>query len=327
MSFVKAVKYNAKLRMAICGPSGSGKTYTSLNIAKHFGKVAVIDTETGSASKYADLFEFDTNELTKNYHPQRFIDSINAAAKAGYDILIIDSLSHAWAGEGGLLDEVNKITQRSYSKNSFNAWSQGTPIQNKLIDAILSAPLHIIATMRSKHEYVLEEQNKGGRKTTAPRKVGMAPVQRADIEYEFDVSATMDLDNNMVVDKTRCHAMARQVYPMPGADVADILKNWLIGEENPIETLIEEVKKEFPGAEVSPDEELETKANAAIKYFGKVSKGKVSQTTVEAFLFKSKQEWSSDDINNLRVQKELIQSDKNPERKVLEIFGVEVEGD
>ena len=108
--FQKAVKYEAKLRLAIAGPSGAGKTYTALAVATSLGsRVALVDTEHGSASKYADLFDFDVMELAPPFHPDRFGDAISMAADEGYDVVVLDSVSHAWNGTGGALELVDEI--------------------------------------------------------------------------------------------------------------------------------------------------------------------------------------------------------------------------
>ncbi len=227
--FKRATKSQAKLRMALMGPSGSGKTFTALSVAATFGKVAVIDTEHGSASKYGDRFVFDVLELA-DYHPQQYIDAIRAAAEAGgelgspYDVLVIDSLSHAWNGSGGVLEIVDKAAKRSDSKNTFAAWRDATPLHNQLVEALLAAPLHVIVTMRSKTEYVLERDERG---KMTPRKVGLAPVQREGMEYEFDVVAEMDMQNTLVVTKTRIPRLTGKVIPCPGAALGETLKAWL----------------------------------------------------------------------------------------------------
>lgn len=232
MAFKKATKFASKLRLALAGPSGSGKTYTALTLATALaggGEVAVIDTERGSASKYADLFTFDVQEL-ESFHPNNYINAIHEAEQAGYAVLVIDSLSHAWNGPGGLLEQVENITKRSTSKNSFNAWGEATPLQNRLIDTITRSKLHIICTMRTKTEYVLEP-NANGKMT--PRKVGTAPIQRQDVEYEFDVYADMDSDNTLIVHKSRCTELAGAVIAKPDGQVAEALKRWLAGEPAP----------------------------------------------------------------------------------------------
>lgn len=227
-TFTKAVKRAAKLRMALSGPSGAGKTYTALMLARELakgGSVAVIDTERGSASKYADLFDFDVLELD-SFAPQKYIEAIRAAAAEGYAVVVIDSLSHAWNGTGGILEQVEQIGKRKYNGNSFKAWGDIKPIENALIEAITGTPLHILATMRSKTEYVVE-QNERGKAT--PRKVGTAPIQRDGFEYEFDVFGEMTPDNELIIQKTRCPALTGQVIAKPGKALADTLATWLNG--------------------------------------------------------------------------------------------------
>lgn len=226
MAFQRATKKQARLRMALIGPSGSGKTFTALQLARYLGeKVALIDTERGSASKYAgpDGFVFDTCELD-SFHPQKYINTIKEAEEAGYDVLIIDSLSHAWMGKDGALELVDKAAIQSQSGNTFAAWRKVTPLHNSLVDAMLQSRCHIIVTMRAKTEYVLETNDKGKQ---VPRKVGMAPVQRDGLEYEFDVIADMDLDNNLIVSKSRCKVLTGAVIPKPGKEIADTLRAWL----------------------------------------------------------------------------------------------------
>ncbi len=231
--FKPAVKHESKLRLAIAGPSGSGKTYSALAIGTALGKTAVVDTEHGSAAKYADIFPFDVLEMDAPFHPDRFVDAINAAAGAGYDVLIIDSLSHAWNGAGGLLEIVDQIARRMKTSNSFAAWKDATPIQNALIEAIVGARVHIIATMRSKQEYVLEQVERNGRTVSQPKKVGMAPVQRDSMEYEFDVYLDMTIENDAIVQKTRCPQIAGAVFNKPGADLAATFREWLSGAPAP----------------------------------------------------------------------------------------------
>lgn len=234
--FKKATKYQLYSRIALIGPSGSGKTFTALKLMTYLvpgGRIAVVDTEHGSASKYADLFDFDVLELT-NFNPQNYIDAIKAAEAAGYAGLNIDSMSHAWMGVGGALEMVDKATARSQSKNSFAAWKDITPLQNALIEACLSAKLHLIVTMRTKTEYVVEKDEKTGKSSV--RKVGLAPIQRDGLEYEFDVVADMDINNNFIVSKSRCPALTGAVINKPGEEVAKILNAWLAaGVEMPPE--------------------------------------------------------------------------------------------
>lgn len=220
--FKKATKSQSKARIALNGPAGSGKTYSALAIAKNLGgKVAVIDTERGSASKYASDFEFDTLDLS-DHDPRNYVEAVKMAAKSGYNVCIIDSLSHAWMGTGGALEMADNASKRG--GNTFTAWRDVTPMHNKLVDTILSAPMHIIVTMRTHTEYVMEKDERG---KTVPKKIGLAPVQRKGVEFEFDIIGDMDLDNNLIVSKTRCSALNRKTFFQPGKDFADIVKSWL----------------------------------------------------------------------------------------------------
>ena len=232
MPFQKATKRQSKARVALIGPPGSGKTFSALQIAQGLGgRVALVDTERGSASKYSDEFNFDTMELS-SFHPQRYIDAIREAETAGYDVLIIDSLSHAWIGKGGALELVDQAAKRSQSHNTFSAWRDVTPLHNAMVDAMIQVNCHLIATMRSKTEYVIEKDEKTGK--NIPRKVGLAPVQRDAMEYEFDVMGDMDIDNNLIISKSRCKSLTGAVIPKPGKEVSDILKAWLSDGEAPI---------------------------------------------------------------------------------------------
>ena len=225
MIFKRATKKDSKLRLGLIGPAGSGKTYTALTVAKHLGgRVALVDSENGSASKYANLFDFDVLEL-QSFSPTDFVNAIKAAEQAGYDVLIIDSLSHAWSGkQNSALELVDGAAARSKSGNSFAAWREVTPLHNQMVDAMVGTNLHVIATLRSKTEYVIEENERGKK---VPRKVGMAPIQRDGLEYEFDVVGDMDWENRLIVTKTRCPELAGAVMHQPGKEFADVLKAWL----------------------------------------------------------------------------------------------------
>ncbi|QDX29507.1 ATP-binding protein [Dickeya poaceiphila] len=182
MKFERAVRKKARLRLALTGPSGSGKTYSALLVAKGIGgKIAVIDTEKGSASLYSDIADFDVLELEPPFSPERFIEAIHAAEIAEYDTLIIDSITHEWAGVGGCLELVDTIAKNKFRGNSWSVWSEINPRHRLFLDAILRSNMHIIATMRSKTETAQVEEN--GRKKVA--KLGMKSEQRDGVEYEF----------------------------------------------------------------------------------------------------------------------------------------------
>lgn len=225
--FVKATKKQAKARIAIDGPSGSGKTYTSLIAATALakgGKIAVIDTERGSASLYSEKFDFDVLELNPPFSPEIYHGAIKAAENAGYAVIVIDSLSHAWEGEGGALDMADDATKRQKTQNSYTAWREVTPIHRAMVDAILQSKCHVVVTMRSKMEYV-QEKNSDGR--TVINKVGMAPIQRSGMEYEFTIVGDMDLDNTIVISKSRYEPFSGRVQKKPGVEFFKSFVDWL----------------------------------------------------------------------------------------------------
>ncbi len=227
--FTPATREKLKLRMAICGPAKSGKTFTSLRFAfpllSEGGRVAVIDTEHGSARKYQgdapDGFpwEWQNCEL-QHFAPSAYAAVIEEAGREGFDVLIIDSLSHAWEGKGGALEQVDNNS----SGNSFTAWKDVTPQHQGMIAAILSSPCHVITTMRSKMDYVLEPNDKG---KMIPRRVGMAPVQRKGMEYEFDIVADMDTDHTLTVGGSRCSAVDGVKANKPGPEFMAPIIRWL----------------------------------------------------------------------------------------------------
>lgn len=187
MQFQKATRKRAKLRLALSGPSGSGKTHGALLIAAGLGgKIAVVDTERGSASLYSNLVDFDTLEITPPFAPERFIEALHAAASAGYDVCIIDSITHEWDGAGGCLEINETVAHAKFRGNTWAAWNETTPRHREFLDAILQSPMHVIATMRSKTETVQGEDKK-------VKKLGMKAIQREGAEYEF--TAVLDLEH------------------------------------------------------------------------------------------------------------------------------------
>lgn len=222
----KAVRTGQKARVALAGPSGSGKTWTGLETAQTLADgtpVLVLDTERGSASLYADFYDFDTIAWEPPYDPRELAQVIDEHA-GKYGCILIDSLSHFWEGEGGTRDIVDAAAARARG-NSFAGWKEGTPAQNDMVAAILQAPCHIVATMRSKTEYILEPDKSGKQ---VPKKIGMAPIQRAGIEYEFTVTADLDHEHSLLVDKTRCHALSGRMYKLGHTvEMSETLREWL----------------------------------------------------------------------------------------------------
>lgn len=218
IQFRKATKKGTRLRCAIFGPSGSGKTFSALRIATGMGgRIAVIDTERRTASKYSDRFDFDVLDLD-----DRSIDGYIAAINAArdYDVLIIDSLSHAWQE---LLGEIDKLARAKYRGNTWSAWSEGTPMQRMLVNAIYDCQPHIIATIRSKTEW--QTQSEGGK--TKPVRVGLAPEQGKGIEYEFDLLLELSTDHIAHIIKDRTGRYQDDLIEKPDEQFGRDLVAWL----------------------------------------------------------------------------------------------------
>ncbi len=227
--FTKAQRKKVKIKMGVEGPSGSGKTYSALLIARGLvpgGKVAVIDTENDSASLYSHLYGYDTCSLAAPFTPEKYIEAINAAVSAGYDVLIIDSVSHEWAGKGGLLEDHGRMPG-----NSWTNWSKITPRHDAFVQAMLQSQIHIIATLRSKEKYAQEDGKDGKAKI---RKMGAEAVQRDGLNYEFSTVLTMDISHQANSTKDRTGLFGEEWFT-PGEDTGRAIAEWLeSGAEVPV---------------------------------------------------------------------------------------------
>lgn len=226
--FQRAQRRRVFIKLAITGPSGSGKTYSALRLAFGLGSpVALLDTENGSGSLYANLGDYDVMELDAPFTVQKYVSGIQDAVAAGYQVLIIDSLSHAWAGDGGLLARKEALDARG--GNPFSNWASISKEHEAFKSALLQSPIHIIGTMRSKTEYVMHEERSG---KAVPRKVGLAPVQRDGIEYEFSTVFDVAMDHAAVTTKDRTglfDGLAELLTERHGQR----LRQWLEGADGP----------------------------------------------------------------------------------------------
>lgn len=205
MQIRKAERKSVKIKLAITGPSGAGKTMGSLLLAKGLAdgkKVLVIDSEDGSSNLYADHAlvdsEFDVLEIDAPYTISKYLQALEMGQKAGYEVIVIDSISHAWAGEGGLLEKKNALDSRG--GNSYTNWGSISKEQEQFKAKIIHSPCHVIVTMRSKQDYIVETNDKG---KSAPKKVGLAPIQRDGVEYEFTTVFDIGMDHSYHVSKDR----------------------------------------------------------------------------------------------------------------------------
>lgn len=260
--FVKASKQMARAKIAMIGPSGAGKTFSALRCARGLtknGRVGVLDSENNSASLYSDKFEgweYFVLPVTPPYTARKYLDAIDLAVREKLDCLIIDSLTHVWAGEGGLLQQKEALDSRAGS-NSYTNWQQITKVHEALKSKILYSPLHIITTMRSKQEYVMETNDRG---KSVPKKVGLKPIQRDDLEYEFTVVFDIGMDHQFMVSKDRTDlfdGMVAKVTEQTGSDI----RAWLADEIQTPEVAIEPAPE--PVAPKAPPKQQATKPSPA----------------------------------------------------------------
>lgn len=233
VQFIPAKRSAAKARIALTGPSGAGKTYTALTLACALGqKVAVIDTERGRASLYVGINGWSFDVLNPHtFSPNSLTEALGVASGAGYDVVVIDSLSHYWSGVDGMQEQADK---RARNGNSFSGWKEARPDERRMLDALASYPGHVVVTMRTKTSYVIEQVEQNGRTKSVPRKIGLKPDQREGIEFEMDVVGDMDMDNTLTVSKSRLPMLTGAVIERPDSALAATIGDWLAdGEDTP----------------------------------------------------------------------------------------------
>ena len=238
----KAQRRQVKPKVGLSGSSGSGKTYSSLRMAYGYtgdwSKICLIDTEGGRGELYADttirgiyIGEYDYIRLEPPFTPARYIEAIKAAeADPNIEVIIVDSMTHAWSGTGGMLDMKDAFA-KSAKENDFTAWRKITPEHNKLVETVLRSRCAVFATVRTKTEYVIEDVD--GKKK--PRKIGTAPVFRDGLEYEFTVF--MDMSQEHFADATKDNTGIFEGAPfIPSEEHGQRLLEWLqTGKGEPIE--------------------------------------------------------------------------------------------
>jgi hypothetical protein len=234
----QAERRQAKLRLALTGVSGSGKSLGAINLASGMGKkFVVIDTEHRSADLYAHIAKYDVLTLDKPFTPEKYIQAINYCESQGYEIIIVDSLSHAWAGEGGVLDMHDAATQASARKNSWTAWKDVAPWQNKLINTVIQSPAHIILTLRVKTHYDVVDVD--GKKK--PIKIGLSPIQKEGLEYEFTCVLSMDKDSYLYTSSKDRTGMFEGRHEKLSQETGKKIMEWLESGKSIAESNSEEI--------------------------------------------------------------------------------------
>jgi len=226
MKLETAQRKRAKIKMGLQGPSGSGKTLSALlaayGLCNDWTKIAVIDTENHSADLFEDLGPYKVLPLESPFHPEKYIEAIQFCEEAGIEVIIIDSVSHEWAGKGGCLELHEKEISKMRIPNSFTAWAAITPRHQSFLDTILHSKSHMICTFRSKSEYVMLERN--GK--TVPQKVGMAPITRDGFEFELTISFDLDMQHKAYTNKDRTRMFMDKEPFVISVETGKQILNW-----------------------------------------------------------------------------------------------------
>jgi hypothetical protein len=232
----KATRKQVKLRLNLSAPSGAGKTYSALRMAKglvnDWSKIAVIDTENGSASLYSHLGDFNTIDLTPPFTPEKYTEAIHLCEKSGIECVIIDSSSHEWTT---LLEQNETLAHTSFRGNTWAAWSKSTPRHDKFINSVLHANMHVITCTRSKTETIQE----GGK----VKKVGMKDLQREGWEYELTISLNIDRDTHLATpSKDRTNLFEGGQPFLITEDTGMLIANWCNSGVSELQVAINEME-------------------------------------------------------------------------------------
>ena len=229
---VDAVRYRRKCRAFIMGPSKSGKTLTSLYIARGLigeeGKIFLIDTEADCADLYADEeVRFKKQNVPINAQIDDYMSLFKAAEKANFDAIILDSCTHFWDLFKDLASYEGK---NKFTNNVWGGWATVTPLMKKIIREIVSLNTHIIFTCRVKTDYVVEPKENG---KLGPKKIGLKPEFKGDVDYEFDLICTMDMEHNMSIE-SRYIKFSETYIEKPNKEFGKSIIAWLEeGKPNP----------------------------------------------------------------------------------------------
>ncbi|MFZ2800931.1 MAG: AAA family ATPase [Syntrophorhabdus sp.] len=239
MELRNAERKQAKIKMGLQAPSGAGKTYSALLLAygliNDWSKIAVIDTENHSADLYAHLGNYQVLAFEQPFSPERYIQAIEVCEKAGMEVIILDSISHEWEGVGGILD-----IHGAMMGNSFTNWAKVTPRHNAFVQKLLQSSSHIIATIRSKQDYVLSEKN--GK--MVPEKIGLKGVTREGLDYEFTIVLELDLKHQATATKDRTQLFMDKPSFIITPDTGKTIKAWCESgaAPTPAATSVEELR-------------------------------------------------------------------------------------
>ncbi len=263
MELRKAQKSESKLRVGLAGTSGSGKTYSALLLASgmtSWNKICVIDTENGSADLYDSLGAYNVITLKAPFSPERYIEALHAAEQAGMEVIIIDSITHEWDGEGGCLEQVEKLGGR------YQDWGKVTPRHQKFIQAILQSPNHVITTVRKKQDYAMTQDTNGRLKV---EKKGLKEITREGFEYELTLSFDIAQNHLATTSKDRTSLFMDKPDFKITNETGKTLSEWA---ENGVVPEVKEVKTVEQEEPMPAEEQATTTVSGKCEHCGTTNK-------------------------------------------------------
>ncbi len=230
--FKPAVRESVGLIIGLAGPSGAGKTYSAMRLASGIAgdkPFAVIDTEGGRAKHYADQFKFDHGDLMPPFRPQAYAEAIHAADAAGYPVIVVDSVSHLWAGEGGVLEwqeeELDRMAGDDWKKREacrMASWIKPKMQHKAFVQRLLQLRAHLILCFRAEEKIEMVKDDNGKTRIVPKRSTtgldGWMPVCEKSLPYELTVSFLLMPDNPGVPHPIKLQAQHRSMFP-PGKPI------------------------------------------------------------------------------------------------------------
>ena len=219
--FAPAVRDQVSLMIALAGASGSGKTYSALRLAKGMspaGKIMFIDTEARRGLHYAEQFAFLHTDMRPPFTPARFIEAIKAAEALGAEVVIVDSFSHEYDGEGGIIEWADQLSEKGVK--SPGNWKEPKIAHKKMVGGLLQCRANIIFCLRAEEKIEIIRQD--GK--TVVRPLGWIPICEKRFMFEMTASFTLTPDRPGIPHFDLPHKLQQQHRAM-FSDTAPIDEN------------------------------------------------------------------------------------------------------
>lgn len=226
--FKRAIREQVGLLIGLAGGTGSGKTFSAMRMAAGIAgdkPFVVIDTEAGRAKHYSDQFVFDHGDLHPPFTPQAYAEAILAADSAGYPVIVVDSCSHEWSGEGGVLEmqeaELDRMAGDDYRKREavkMSAWIRPKMQHKKMVQRLLQVRAHLILCFRAEEKVEMIRGDDGKMKivpkVSSTGLDGWMPVCEKNLPYELTTSFLLTADAPGMPKPIKLQAQHRAMFPL-----------------------------------------------------------------------------------------------------------------